>query len=570
MLQEILKRILDRLHGLDGCLFAAGVIGWFAIWGWLSTPKNQRTRVKRKMAKALIPAIVATIGIAVHHVIPPKPFPTDVAGILVLRLAGDNVADSLQTDLVDSLDTELAKDTNGERIVVRAADDCVYEKQGLADAHKEARRIGEQRKAQLVIWGSRVDQTKFHPRITIVRETNDVSFTGERTLMVQDIHELSLPPETVALPIYLAHFLAGYSCYSRSQPGEALNHFEAAVRSPQSTPEETADLQFLMGNCHLEVAQRQKAMTEDLQAGINDFILATNYYGKTHNLEKLAQAQNNLGLSYANLPTGDHTENLNKAIAAYNAALQVFTEKDFRDEWASTQINLGNAYDSLPTGDYADNFKRALAAFQAAQRVLTERGSPFGWANLQVNLGSAYAELATGNRTENLMRAIDAFRAALRILSKKDMPLAWALTQINLGSAYAGLPNAKPGENFKKALEAYQAALQVFTEKDYPLCWAVTQLNLSSFYVELPTRDRAGNIEKALTADQAALRVFSEKDFPPAWADAQLKMGSAYSSLPIGDRKENLKKAVAAELTQIKRHRGSKTGWRQKGSLTHG
>src|SRR5487761_2265448 len=39
---------------------------------------------------------------------------------------------------------------------------------------------------------------------------------------------------------------------------------------------------------------------------------------------------------------------------------------------------------------------------------------------------------------------------------------------------------------------------------------------------------------------------------------------------PGGNCNNNLRSARAHELTQIKRHRGSGTGGRQKGSLTHG
>ena len=52
--------------------------------------------------------------------------------------------------------------------------------------------------------------------------------------------------------------------------------------------------------------------------------------------------QNNLGIAYADLPTGDRGENLTKAIACYEAALRVYTERDFPADWAMTQNNLGN------------------------------------------------------------------------------------------------------------------------------------------------------------------------------------------------------------------------------------
>ncbi len=81
-----------------------------------------------------------------------------------------------------------------------------------------------------------------------------------------------------------------------------------------------------------------------------------------------AGTQNNLGIAYANLPTGDRSANLRRAIACYEAALRVWTERDFPQNWAGTQNNLGLAYANLPTGDRGDNLRCAIACFEAAAR----------------------------------------------------------------------------------------------------------------------------------------------------------------------------------------------------------
>ncbi|MBI4489703.1 MAG: tetratricopeptide repeat protein [Deltaproteobacteria bacterium] len=82
----------------------------------------------------------------------------------------------------------------------------------------------------------------------------------------------------------------------------------------------------------------------------------------------IAGCQNNLGNAYQNLPTGDRGENLKKAIACYEAALRVRTERDFPVDWAMTQNNLGGAYSELPTGDRGENLKKAIACYEAAIR----------------------------------------------------------------------------------------------------------------------------------------------------------------------------------------------------------
>ncbi len=56
--------------------------------------------------------------------------------------------------------------------------------------------------------------------------------------------------------------------------------------------------------------------------------------------ELTAGCQNNLGIAYGYLPTGYRGENLQQAIACYEAALRVRTESDFPIDWATTQNTL--------------------------------------------------------------------------------------------------------------------------------------------------------------------------------------------------------------------------------------
>ena len=72
--------------------------------------------------------------------------------------------------------------------------------------------------------------------------------------------------------------------------------------------------------------------------------------------------QNNLGIAYCDLPTGDRGENLRRAIACYEAALRVWTEADFPSDWATTQFNLGLALRA------EGRFDESVQAFEYAAR----------------------------------------------------------------------------------------------------------------------------------------------------------------------------------------------------------
>ena len=73
---------------------------------------------------------------------------------------------------------------------------------------------------------------------------------------------------------------------------------------------------------------------------------------------------------YMNAPSAAKLPQLHQAIGLYEAALRVYTERDFPVDWATTQNNLATAYGNLPTGDRGANLQRAIACYEAALRGL--------------------------------------------------------------------------------------------------------------------------------------------------------------------------------------------------------
>jgi tetratricopeptide (TPR) repeat protein len=129
---------------------------------------------------------------------------------------------------------------------------------------------------------------------------------------------------------------------------------------------------------------------------------------------------------------GDRGANLRQAIACYEAALRVYTERDFPQDWAMTQNNLGNAWGDLPTGDRGANLRQAISCYETALKIYTEQDFPQDWAMTQNNLGTAWWDLRTGDRGANLRQAIACYEAALRIYTEQDFPQEWAITKNNL------------------------------------------------------------------------------------------------------------------------------------------
>jgi tetratricopeptide (TPR) repeat protein len=217
-------------------------------------------------------------------------------------------------------------------------------------------------------------------------------------------------------------------------------------------------------------------------------------------------------------------------------------------QWALIQSNLGVAWRSMPAGDPQTNLERALAAFSAALEVYTREAYPLDWARTQNDLGLVYAGLPGPDRAANLRKAMAAYGAALEVRTRKEHPVEWAATQNDLGLALASLQGGAPGEHLREAIATHNAALEVLSPQAQPLEWAATQTDLGGAWERLPGTDRAEGLGKAIDAYRAALKVYGRKTYPADWAAAHYKLGTALASrAEQGGGCRDLK-AAAAEL----------------------
>ncbi|MDY6976381.1 MAG: tetratricopeptide repeat protein [Pseudomonadota bacterium] len=106
--------------------------------------------------------------------------------------------------------------------------------------------------------------------------------------------------------------------------------------------------------------------------------------------EALATLLNSLAIDIVEFPLGSRANNLEIAIACFQAALEVYTREAFPKDWAMTQNNLGNAYSDRIKGERGDNIEGAIACYQAALEVRTREAFPQNNAETLFNLGVAY------------------------------------------------------------------------------------------------------------------------------------------------------------------------------------
>ena len=313
--------------------------------------------LRRQISVVLLIAVLAGASILVNHFVfqRERGFSKNLTGILVARIVGDDGAlNSLQGDLVEKLNAELQKEATGQQIEVHTTREMVNENNGLKVAHERARAIGQRLNAKIVIWGRKIGENKFYPRITVMAPLEDWSAARERTHEEQSISELHLPEELVDEPFYLIHFAAGYSYFVQGKYEEALPHFKTALGRQGASPNELADLQFFTAFCLWGLGQESEAANSQEVIGLYE--KAARVYEKVDQ-KKWVITQNNLGIAYSILPTGDRAANTQKAIAHYDEAIRV------DPKFANPYIGRGNAYQSK------NDYDRAIADYDEAIRL---------------------------------------------------------------------------------------------------------------------------------------------------------------------------------------------------------
>jgi hypothetical protein len=279
---------------------------------------------------------------------------------------------------------------------------------------------------------------------------------------------------------------------------------------------------------------------------------------------QIARARVSLGDALqhaAGLPGEDRGARLREALAAYDAALRIYTAETVPLAYAMTQNNRASLLSdlaSVPGEDRGARLREALAACDAALRYRTPETVPLDYAATQNNRAVLLRDLASvpgEDRGARLREALAACDAALRYRTPETVPLAYAMTQnnrANLLRDLASVPGEDRGARLREALAAYDAALRIYTAETVPLAYAMTQNNravLLSDLASVPGEDRGARLREALAAYDAALRYRTPETVPLAYAMTQNNRASLLrdlASVPGEDRGARLREALAA------------------------
>ncbi len=142
--------------------------------------------------------------------------------------------------------------------------------------------------------------------------------------------------------------------------------------------------------------------------------------------------QQGLCATYLLKRDGDIAANLQQSIVRGQAALRVLTRSAYPFEWAGAHAHLSEAYrraalhaglQDLYSGRSVMQ-EQALRHLEAALQVYTMRDYPLEWAKVQRFQCMIYFDRVQGKRDENLERSRQCLEAVLQVFSYEFSPLA--------------------------------------------------------------------------------------------------------------------------------------------------
>jgi tetratricopeptide (TPR) repeat protein len=394
----------------------------------------------------------------------------------------------------------------------------------LSDLAKRARLAGDERSAELFEWHREVLER-------CAREGIDAAFSD---LVGGD----GSPPDMDELLSELAH--------QAGTPADVPRRIELCQQalariSRDDDPELWALLQAALGSALMlsTVGDHER----NVESSIAALEAAATEFCRQELTVECARTRNNLGLALeSRLGEGD----LERAIEAYQTALEVFDDPGLATERAETLNNLANAYGRLRRGGLHENREQAIALYEEALDLIGDAVSSI-WVQTRLNLGVALVDRLRGEPLANLDRAIEAFGEALANVSPTEDPSTWAHLQANLGNARTRRAAITGwGGDLELAIVAYESALEVYGDLRARLNRALTLSNLGNALLAGDAAPSEAKVERAIGCYLEALQILDPATSPLDWAQAQNNLGRAYRKRSSGDPGENLESAIAA------------------------
>lgn len=247
----------------------------------------------------------------------------------------------------------------------------------------------------------------------------------------------------------------------------ALSLLEEAISLVHSADDQSFAGKLYMSLGNALKARRRGAPAENFDRCLKAFRKAGDLVRRDKEPYFWAAIEENLGQAY--LESGSGTPGtIREAISAFHRALEIVGPLEEPRTWARIQASLGNAYsrlpDKLPTPEeYAAQLDKAVAAYDAALTRATRETDPWKWAGLHKNRALAFETLrliAVQVEAEEFVESLDeeaklSLEKSLEIFTRERSPRGHVTASLMLGMTHLRAERWESAEScFHSALEA--------------------------------------------------------------------------------------------------------------------
>jgi hypothetical protein len=204
-------------------------------------------------------------------------------------------------------------------------------------------------------------------------------------------------------------------------------------------------------------------------------------------------------------------------ISRLQAQLQTVSRDSNPRQWAEIQCQLGTLWANPLAGRYLFDLEKAIAAYSAACEVFDNKADLDDWLVPRMLLVDALRQLAhdrPGKTAASCRQAIAICREALNKIKKEEKPVVWAATKGRMAQATLLLYSQDDGagpDQFNEVIKAFEEAMALITPQSKPDMWAYFKMDTAAARKEAYSRalwKKPEILSPAIDELQAAQKVF--------------------------------------------------------------
>jgi tetratricopeptide (TPR) repeat protein len=243
--------------------------------------------------------------------------------------------------------------------------------------------------------------------------------------------------------------------------------------------------------------------------------------------DRAATVQNELGKALSDSGQRRASEPLLlEAVAAFQAALEIYAPATDLQNWGTITGNIGTVYMRL--GERTRDTARLLQARALFESVLAYKRAELGadvWLNAQTNLATTLQRIAERERNAAIFAQADAaFEIALNARKDGGPTATLAMIYLNRGGTLLNWHQLVGDRKLlDRAIDNFDQAAKIYTYERAPFNWAQVRFNVASAYAAKATAyGEEDALKPAQLAYEDALRVYTRDRSTTEWSAATL------------------------------------------------